>query len=214
MNDYQFRTLDMFHGVNGLLESNRALYSNIPMVLQTADEFSSVVDQIDSFASNAEKDSSGITSEKAKIKDSLSHKARYLGGCAYAYAFDTDDRKMAAAVSFSFSEIHYVKDAQTHQIAIAVLSELEEHSDDLVDYGVTPEELAEFRQLVATYKDLLEDKVEIKAIGVAETKQIAYLLSYGNDLLKRKLDHFMFRFKSEQPEFYNKYVNARMIIDL
>ena len=214
MNAYQFNTQNMFHGVAGVLKSNREIYSEIPMVVKTVEEFISVVDQISVLGSNSGTDTSGVTSEKSKVKELLAHKTRYLGGVATAYAFDLEDRKMAAALAYSFSDIRYAKDAQTYQIALAVLSEIEAHADELVVYGITPEELAAYKQTIEDYRNLLEDKVEYKAIGVAETKQLAYLLSHGNDLLKKKIDNFFFRFKSRESGFYEAYLNARMIIDL
>ena len=64
MNAKQYNFLNMFHGVEGVLEVNREIYSEIPMVVKTAESFASVVDQIDKIASEAETDTSGVTSEK------------------------------------------------------------------------------------------------------------------------------------------------------
>ena len=210
----QFNTLNMFLGVVGVLEANRELYSDIPMVVTTADEFISVVDQINAIGNDSDVDQSGVISEKSKMKDYLANRTRFLGGTAKALAFDQDDRKMSAALSYSYSEIRYAKDAEALQIAQSVLSVIESHADELVEYGITSEVLDEYRQTVDNYQDLVEDSVEIKAIGVAETKQLAYLIGYGGDLLREKIDSFFFKFKIEKPEFWDSYQKARMIIDL
>ena len=50
--------------------------------------------------------------------------------------------------------------------------------------------------------------------GRAATKQLPGLFRRADSMLKRRLDKMVVQFKTSQPDFFNEYKTARVIVDL
>jgi hypothetical protein len=214
MNKRQSNKLNSYQSVKGVLQDNKPVYENIPIINQTVVSFFEIVDQIDKIATKTEMDTTGETSAKIVAKEKLASLASSLAASGSVWAFEQKDVELEAALAYSYSDLRYARDTETLQISRAIESELLDCQAELADYMVSDENMADLHRLIEGFEDSLEIKGGVKSGSVAETRQLAILYRVADDLLSKKLDRFVVRLKSNYPTFFDAYQNARMIVDL
>ena len=112
-----------------------------------------------------------------------------------------------------FYRIRYARDAETLQIAGVISTELLNHRANLAGYMVTEEHLADLQQHIEKFRKAMEIKGGVKSRRVADNKRLVRLFKSTDDLLYRKMDRLMIRLKTDYPDFFNAYQNARKIVD-
>jgi hypothetical protein len=214
MNKRQSNKLNSYQSVKGVLQDNKPVYENIPIINQSVVSFFEIVDQIDKIATKTEMDTTGETSAKIVAKEKLASLASSLAASGSVLAFEKKDVELEAALAYSYSDLRYARDSETLQISRAIESELLDCQAELADYMVSDENMADLHRLIEGFEDSLEIKGGVKSGSVAETRQLAILYRVADDLLSKKLDRFVVRLKANYPTFFDAYQNARMIVDL
>jgi hypothetical protein len=214
MNKRQSNKLNSYQSVKGVLENNKAIYEPIPIISQSVENFLDVVNEIDDIATKTEMDTTGETSAKIVAKEKLATVASSLAASAAVFAFEHSDVELEASVAYTYSDIRYARDTESLQMASAIEAELLSNEAELVDYMVSPENLAELHTLIAEFEDAMETKGGVKSGSVAETRKLAILFRVADDMLSKRLDRFVARLKTDHQTFYDAYNNARMIVDL
>ena len=214
MNKRQSNKLNSYQSVKGVLENNKAIYEPIPIISQSVENFLDVVNEIDEIATKTEMDTTGETSAKIVAKEKLATVASSLAASAAVFAFEHSDVELEASVAYTYSDIRYARDTESLQMASAIEAELLSNEAELVDYMVSPENLAELHTLIAEFEDAMETKGGVKSGSVAETRKLAILFRVADDMLSKRLDRFVARLKTDHQTFYDAYSNARMIVDL
>jgi hypothetical protein len=213
MNKKQSNKLNAYHSVKGVLDKHRRICNAVPMLAQTVIEFRELLDQIQEVGARTIADTTGETSAKLLAKEKLARLAHSLAAAGMAYAFDQSDTEMESALDYSYYRIRHAKDAKTLEIAGAIATELGSKSEELSDYMVTAEDLAELQDHIAGFNKALVIKGGTKSAMVADNKLLARLFGQTDKLLYRKLDRLMFRMKPDHPDFFVAYRSARTIID-
>ena len=214
MNKRQSNKLNSYQSVKGVLENNKAIYEPITIINQSVENFLDIVNEIDEIATKTEMDTTGETSAKIVAKEKLATLASSLAASAAVFAFERSDIELEASVAYTYSDIRYARDMESFQMASAIEVELLSHEAELVDYMVSPENLAELQTLLVEFEDAMETKGGVKSGSVAETRKLSILFRVADDMLNKRLDRFVARLKADHQTFYDAYNNARMIIDL
>jgi len=214
MNKRQSNKLNSYQSVKGVLENNKAIYEPITIINQSVENFLEVVNEIDEIATKTEMDTTGETSAKIVAKEKLATVASSLAASAAVFAFEHSDVELEASVAYTYSDIRYARDMESLQMASAIEAELLSNEADLVDYMVSPENLAELHTLIVEFEDAMETKGGVKSGSVAETRKLSILFRVADDMLNKRLDRFVARLKADHQTFYDAYNNARMIVDL
>lgn len=199
--------------VKGVLENNPGIFKGVPMVAQAVEEFYGMLEEINEVAARAASDTTGETQAKKLAKERMAFVASSLAACGAVYAVDCADEELEASLNYTYSKIKYGRDNQALQIARAIESILLQHLDKLAGYMVTEQDMKELHRRIQIYDDALESRGGAKSGAVAENKRLTRLFESTDDLLERKLDRFVFRFKEKSPDFYEAYKNARLIDD-
>lgn len=79
---------------------------------------------------------------------------------------------------------------------------------------VTEDHLDDLQQHIEKFREAMEIMGGVKSRRVADTKKLVRLFKSTDDLLYRKMDRLMIRLKTDFPNFFNAYQNARKIVDL
>ncbi len=203
-----------YQSVQGVLHKHRKVCASVPVLAQAVDEFYDLVEKTIAVATRAGMDTTGETSAKNLAKENLARLASELAASGMAYAFDTSDTELEAALDYAYYKIRYAKDATTLDITGAIEAELRKHLGPLARYLVTEDNLADLHQHRAHFDEAMETKGGAKSAQVANYRKLDRLFKRTDDFLRRKMDRLMFRLKTEHSDFYTAYHNARTIVDL
>lgn len=202
-----------YQSVSGVLRKHRKVCSSVPVLAQTVDEFSGLLEEIKEVGAKTTSDTTGETAAKRVAKEELALLASELAASGMAYAFDTSDTELEAALNYAYYKIRYARDAETLQITGAIEAELLKHRVQLTGYIVTEENLADLHRHRVSFMEAMKTKGGVKSNRVANLRKLGQLFRTTDDLLHRKMDRLMFRLKTEHPDFYTAYHSARKIID-
>ena len=214
MNKRQSNKLNSYKSVKGVLETNQNIYEGTSIINQSVESFFSIVNELGKISTITAMDTTGETSAKILAKEKLATLASSLAVSASVYAFETTDVELEASLSYTYSDLRYSRDEETLQNSRAIETELRENFDQVTDYLISEQNLADLQQAIEEFDNAGETKGEVKSGSVAETRRLAILFRVADDLLNKKLDRFVARLKAEYPTFYDAYSNARMIVDL
>jgi hypothetical protein len=153
------------------------------------------VDEIEEVGTRSLMDTTGETAAKKLAKKNLALLASELAASGMAYAFDSSDTELEAALDYSYSKIRSARDEETLQITGAIEVELLKHQEQLDGYLVTHENLEDLHLQRAKFKEAMKIKGGAKSEQVANYRKLGRLFRTTDDFLRRKLDRLMFRLK-------------------
>jgi hypothetical protein len=214
MNKYQSNKMNAYTGVIGVLNQNRHIFEPFKMMNQAVAEFYDACEEIKEVDGKAESDTTGETAAKQAAKEKLAFVASSLAACGAVLAVNRSDPEMEAMLKYSYSDMRYGLDNEASDIAGVIESVLLKHRDELTDYMVSDQDLADLHQRIEVYSDSLVNRGGAKSGVVAENKRLIHLFKSTDDLLEQKIDRFVFRLKERFPKFHDAYHNARLITDL
>ncbi|MFH0759004.1 MAG: hypothetical protein V2B15_17075 [Bacteroidota bacterium] len=214
MNKRQSNKLNSYLSMKGVLEDHVKIYASVGEIKKTVDSFFRLVDEINTLAGRARRDTTGETAAKNAAKKKLASTAGSLAALGSVFAMDRSDTVMEAALGYSYSDLRYARDAKTLQMALAIEYELTGHRADLARYMVSEQDLAGLHALIKAFEKSMEIQGGVKSESVALNARLSALFRETDTLLNRMLDRFISRLKPGHPAFYEAYRNARTIVDL
>jgi hypothetical protein len=114
----------------------------------------------------------------------------------------------------SGSKLKYSRDTILRDRCQLVHEETSKVIDDLGDYGILATDLEELQQEIDDYAAIIAKPRTAIGTRATATAQLIELFKQGDDVLNSRLDKLTEQYKSNNPDFYISYKNARSIIDL
>ena len=206
--------MNSYERIQGVLAEHTSLFESVPVYKDAVDSFNTAIASIESAGSAAERDTTGKTVRKEQLKEDLANFAVALSSAAMMYAYDVEDVDLQSALSYSYTALRHAKDSETVLSALTIERELIDLKDEMGAYNVTEEDFSRLRKLIVDYNDAQEDRGTFKTGTVAANRSLEVLFGQADNLLKRKIDKMVWRFKFDHPNFYVQYEAARTIVDL
>ena len=88
-----------------MLRTGDKSQSSVPVLAQTVDEFCGLFEEIKEVGARIALDTTGETAAKRVAKEELALLASELAASGMAYAFDTSDRELEAALNYAYYKI-------------------------------------------------------------------------------------------------------------
>jgi len=121
---------------------------------------------------------------------------------------------MIKKVSASRTDIYRMSDEELGPFVKLLMDTATTLMTALADYGIAQEVIAELQTSLDEYSALIgKPRIVLNSKYVA-LDAIDELVDEGNKLLKNQLDKIMLMFRESDPDFYNGYKRARVIVDL
>ncbi len=152
---------------------------------------------------------SGTAEAKASALTALGDAAFGVAGAVLSFAEKTGDLTLAGRVKYSRSEVTAGSSNAVVARCQHIIDAATENVSSLGDYGVTAAKLTALKQKLKTYDTLRAMPRQAKAA----TKQLERLFPDADRLLENRIDRLMWQFRESQPEFYDKYLVARAVLN-
>jgi hypothetical protein len=162
---------------------------------------------------DASKNYSGITDNKKETEILLNRHIIDNSGILQVYAHEKSDNELLKKINLNESKIK--KQRQNKKIAYSgvVIEEIEKLTDaDLARFDLKKEEIAEMKRLLAEFVRLAPAKRKADIDKSGHNAELDRLFKENSGIKKKILDKLIGLFLKRDPEFYRKYMAAKVVI--
>ena len=212
MTNRQGSKLAMLISVVTALEKHREKISSHEGLTEAADELSSTVAAINETAQD-QVARDGSAEAKALALTQLGDAAFEAAAAVRACAAAAGNRQLAGRVDFSRWEVTRGRPGTVTARCQAILAAATENAAAVIKYGVTAAKLTALREKIENYQAVCPKPREGRVSSSTATRKLPELFQQADTLLVEQLDGLVIQFKEAQPEFFNDFSGARVIVD-
>jgi len=205
--------LAMYKLVRDVLSANVTSWEGVPAFVSTAQEFEAKVSSIEVKEQVQRSVSIGVGNVARHGKMDSYEKLLRFAGALKALASTTKNEKLYHEVRFGKTATFNKSKVDFMSLVDRVIGRVNEFAPELVNFGLTEEEISGVTTLRKDLDDYLSSSRKAIVIRKSTNQEIAALGKEVDALLKDRLDALMLIVKTSDPVFYNKYVSVRMVID-
>jgi hypothetical protein len=216
MTDIQENKLSSHEATEAVLDipEHRAILDSITEFKPYITTFKSLLGDVRTIRLVQERDNKGKAITKSETRDQLTSIVYKVISATKTHARITKDNDLLEVVNYKISDLSNARDNILIDIATLIHDTALPLKTQLAKYLVTEAEILSIITLKDQFLAQLPDpRVAIGASKTA-TKELKDKFLEIDNLLKNDIDVFMEIFQSSQPNFYEQYKNARIIVDL
>lgn len=214
MNGNQINRKEMQNAVRDYLDAHVTKWSTIAKIGEFKNEFDLLNDQIDQTQQAQQAAQVFVGKNKKIVKNTIAHKADILNDVLETYGMLSGDTELENNMGESYSDLQNMRNLDFIPKINSIISEAEKHLTVLqADYGVTPEQIEDLKADMDQFLELNGQPRAYRIASVQATKDLEQLFSEINLVLTEKLDRVMKIFKRRDPNFYNGYRAARVVVN-
>lgn len=214
MKRFQGNQLDMFLLVNHVLKEYTSVWSTLPAMQTTVNDFRTALTGVTTALGNQITRITGHRKEKRKALLAMVEMALQVRGGVMAYADIIADNALKESVNFSYTKLVKISDTLSGERCQIIKDMAQDHLSQLGPYGVTQSLLNQLQQLIDDYQSKIPStRVAITKRKVA-TRNLKRYIKEVSLILKDRMDKLMYYFKHSDPDFFADYFNSRKIVDL
>jgi len=214
MTDRQENKFSMYLAVRIVCNSYGIAWSEFVAYVKTFGDFETIISQIMETRLIQEGKTTGVAENKQKEEDEMINKTVSIASAVFAYASVIGDNELKEKINYSPSKLRKSRDTILRDRCQLVHEETSKVIDNLGDYGILAADLEELQQEIDDYAAIIAKPRTAIGTRATATAQLIELFKQGDDVLNSRLDKLMEQYKSNNPDFYISYKNARSIIDL
>lgn len=202
----------MYQMVSDIVNDNQTVWAETPKFVSLFSTFSGKFESLKVLAEKERAYLLGVKDNRDAMREETAKKAFQVSSALVAYATENNNIELIAMMQITKAQLMNRSHADTVILLDRILIHAQEHEADLVDFGISPEKIADLVlrrdelvvNILAPRKAILKRK---------ETGSQINLLSQEIDvLLKNGLDKLVTVLRPENEEFYTSYFNSRMVM--
>lgn len=158
----------------------------------------------------------GSKSDKETARETLITVTAEIAGDVFAYASDPEKKQpsLQALADYSEGDLQNLRGSRLADVATALLAELPNHKAVLEDeYGIDPARIKELQDAIKAFNGLKTAPREAQIDGKTARVSLRAEFAELGTLLKDRLMRLLRKYKRRDPEFYNRIVAARAVVD-
>lgn len=213
MNQNQMNRAEMLATTRTYLDANTAAWSTIPMINTMKNQLDDLIIKISEHQEAQEASRIFLGSNKTALKKAVAEKADILNDVLAAYASVEGNAALEKKADRSYSDLYKLANQEFMTVIRETIKLLEENVEAMTDYGMSADQVTDLKN---SFDDFLTIHGQPRLYRVASsqaTQALEELFSQASELLSSRLDRIMKRFKTADPNFYNGYRAARVVID-
>lgn len=204
--------LAMYKSVSDVIRTNGTIWEGIPGFVNAVEEFNAKVQLLEEKESFQSSVSKGVGKVSQRDKDLMIEKLMRITGALKAFAANTGNEKLLIELHFSGSTLSNASKVNLMTKADLIVKRGNEFGYQLLDFGISPEELSE----IETVRNQLNETLKSSRKAIIERKSansdLSELEKAIDFLLKTRLDSMIMVLNNANPAFCRDYHNARLVI--
>jgi hypothetical protein len=206
-------TLNMYQTVDGVLQTNNAIWSGNAEFTNAVGRLEDNIDTIEDLWDQQIEDITGVTADKQNQRVILEKITYKVGRIIVFWASNTNNRKVLKKVNFTRTELTRARDSELPTFSGQVHEEAVANSLVLGPYGLTALMITALQTAITDYMDILSKPREALTETSAATEQLPAIFTDTDKILDEQLDAGMELYVDDEPDFYTAYFNARIIVN-
>lgn len=203
----------MFESVYLVLTNHSQIFSQLTDLVANQQRLNDGIQQIAQYRQVQETDNSGLTETKIGLRANLITRELQLSAALKSYAISTNNKELKTKADYTKSNLSQAADPVLYDIGILLVNLATPLQPELNKYFITPEKLAEANTLLADFHAAIPQKRVANSVSKVSTLNIGEIFNAISKMLKEETDVLMLLFAESEPDFYNAYKNARLILD-
>lgn len=213
MNRDQFNRTEMFSTVAAHMQTNLALWSGVPALVQTMAEFNQNIQFIAAKMMHQQTPITGAAVQKAQVRLQFEEAILEIADQIAAFGAAIHDMNLAAQAELTLSALDKMPDDALEETGVRIAALLLANQAALEDYGLVGEDLDALNALKTQFHNAKTMPRTAIAGRASETDTLPVLITATTSLLRNRLDKQMTKFKKGNPVFFAAYRTARVIVD-
>ncbi len=213
MNKANEDRMSMFYALLQVLAKHLAVWTGQVPFKNAHDEFKGNVKSIEDATQTQETSLLGVALDKRFKKEAMVKKTVEIAQSVFAYAEDQGDVVLQAKVDYSKSDLMQTRDAviaQTcqniHDLANPIIAAL-------AAYGLVAADLTAHQSTIDAYTATVGSPRAALTVRKGATAEINALVKDSMKILNNRMDKMMPEYQVSNPDFFQEYFDARMIVD-
>ncbi|MGB4775534.1 MAG: hypothetical protein WBP45_10200 [Daejeonella sp.] len=212
MTKKQQKRLFMMKAVQGVNNASKTTWQDMLPFKKANEELDNIIASIEQAAILQQKTTTGITEDKEEWADKAIRSVLHITKNGYAYAIETKNYDLAAALDKSKSYLLSLPDNEQSAALKAMLLAVEPYAVQLKDYMITPAMITAAKDtLLQSDEAMVKPRTTIVSHSTA-TDSARTLLNLARPVLQR-MDRMIHNFEETEPTYVSNYKKARIIID-
>lgn len=205
--------LAMYLSVVGVCDGNPTAWQGLKAFANNYATFKEHVETIQLLAPNHGNKPTGLTEDKARLRNEMAGLAHEIGSAVRSYALLLPSGDLAEKVNFSRSDLTSGRDIASADRCQVICDAAKSVVAELGDYDVTGADVKQLADSIKAYRAVLTKPREARIAGKSATAQLAIEFDAADEILNEHLDAFLPKLMKSAPEFASHYENARVIVD-
>ena len=209
----QMARINMFRAVVTVFSRFTESVKQVPALARTVETLTRNLAEIENVHKAQKSDTTGVTSGKENLRDELEEQVLLLAGMLNGYADEHKREDVLTLSRIHATDLHNSAQNELLRVCSTLLDKVTETAGELADYGFQPEMLTQANELFVQFKEAVPTVRDVQVGKTVATDRLEELISENQHLLDERADRLIRQFRDSQPEFYNEYQKARIIID-
>jgi uncharacterized membrane protein len=213
MRQDQQNTRTMFQTTLDFLDANNAVWSGMTPFADAVTRAKASLAAIDSATDAQETPTTGVSRDKADLRDDLERKILPIANQQSALAFKKSDNDLAVQVEVTKWSLDKMQDTDLEQVAERVRELANAHLAELAPYGITAAQVTALEDARAAFQAVMTAPRQAAATRRAQTMTLPQLMANVRSIFRNELDKMIIAFQTSNPNFYNGYFAAHAVVD-
>lgn len=213
MKNAQENKLSMYEAVSEVLDKNNTLVSSLQGLVIAKSAMVNKTLEIRQLNMIQLLTTKGKTQSKRMRKQLLADTSYGLAAAVQAYAAATEDTDLYALVNFTRTALRTQEDEELEQVCQVIHDKANGVLANLGDYGVDAVDLLNLQGLITAWST----QSQAPRLAISErkmaTQTLPTLFKEADDILKKRMDKLMEKFRVSNRDFYDTYRYVRKIIN-
>ena len=205
--------ITMFKTVMSYCNLNAAIIATNVGVNNLYTQYVTILNELLPIAQTQIKNRKGVTQKKKEVKDELAFAVEEASGIIMSHFDSVNNHAIYEEMNVPISKLRNMRDTKLSAHAKSVEDLLTAEQAALLIFGVDAAYIGAFTVKLDAYDIIISSPTIASNEKKEATSQLKIKVKAVMDFLTHELDKAMLAFKHTQPNFYNRYVNARNIID-
>ncbi len=214
MNQTQRNQKAMFHAVAHTFQTHATTLSANAVLADACTSFNALLSELSEVQMIQEGHATGSGELKQKEEAEMIQATVQVAAAVYVYAIDNNQPDLQRKASVSPSQLQHMSAEKLITTCLNIHALAAQLNGNLSDYGVLPEAITNLKKEIDDFAAVIASPRSAIVTRSQATARIAELVTELNQLLKDRVDKLMLLFQHNQPQVYQTYKAARIIVDL
>jgi hypothetical protein len=202
-----------FDTVLKFLNKNNSIWSGKVAFANAVTRATAAVAAVDQASDAQQKPTTGVTQDKGTVRDELKEETLRIADQLSALATKTDNMDLAAQVEMTKSSLDKLLDNDLEQAAERVANLATTNIAALADYDITAADVTAFNTLRDDFNEMKTAPRQAATDRSVATATLPVAMRTARSIFRNEIDKQMLNFKKTNPDFYNGYFAARVIVN-